>query len=99
YGDHRDLHSFPTRRSSDLVMRAFGSLATVFGAGAARTLESLSPVSALVRSQTVFIVIAIGAICGSCIWLMPNNSLQLSVCGIFGVMFPFLLSHWQCWLV
>src|SRR5205809_4110548 len=21
YGDHRDLHSFPTRRSSDLVMR------------------------------------------------------------------------------
>src|SRR6266853_589328 len=25
YGDHRDLHSFPTRRSSDLLHRAFES--------------------------------------------------------------------------
>jgi hypothetical protein len=82
-----------------VVMRAFGSLATVFGAGAARTLESLSPVSALIRSRAVFLVIAIGAICGSCIWLTPNISLQLSVCGILGVVFPFLLSHWQSWLV
>src|SRR5439155_24659058 len=24
YGDHRDLHSFPTRRSSDLVLTALG---------------------------------------------------------------------------
>lgn len=82
-----------------VVLRAFGSLATVFGAGAARTLESLSPASALARSEVVFIVIALGAICGSCIWLTPTISLQLSACGILGVVFPFLLSHWQSWLV
>src|SRR5437762_7028853 len=30
YGDHRDLHSFPTRRSSDLVMgRGLISMATL----------------------------------------------------------------------
>src|SRR5947208_14159244 len=26
YGDHRDLHSFPTRRSSDLITRLAGEL-------------------------------------------------------------------------
>src|SRR5437016_9696349 len=38
YGDHRDLHSFPTRRSSDLAVRA-GARAAVAGgrSAAART--------------------------------------------------------------
>src|SRR5207248_10445317 len=37
YGDHRDLHSFPTRRSSDLAwpsatkMSPFGAVTTSFG--------------------------------------------------------------------
>src|SRR5206468_12250203 len=26
YGDHRHLHSFPTRRSSDLHLKAFGTV-------------------------------------------------------------------------
>src|SRR5438132_3902852 len=29
YGDHRDLHSFPTRRSSDLISRLVTSSAAV----------------------------------------------------------------------
>src|SRR5438045_8214282 len=28
-GDHRDLHSFPTRRSSDLLVRRFGGFTAV----------------------------------------------------------------------
>ena len=29
YGDHRDLHSFPTRRSSDLAMKVSDQVGTV----------------------------------------------------------------------
>src|SRR5579862_5740768 len=37
YGDHRDLHSFPTRRSSDLLARARGFQTRLRSTGEAPT--------------------------------------------------------------
>jgi len=82
-----------------IVMRAFGALASVFGAGAARSLESRSPAAAFLRAEAVYIVVALGAICGCAIWLTPEFSIRLSLCGIMGLLFPFLLSHWQGFIV
>jgi hypothetical protein len=82
-----------------VVLRAFGALASVFGAGAARALESRNPAAAFMRAEIVYVVVALGAICGCSIWLTPEFSVRLSVCGTSGLLFPFLLSHWQGWVV
>ncbi len=82
-----------------VVMRAFGSLANVFGTGGARSLESRNPAPAFLRAQAVYIIVAIGAICGSSIWLTPDFSLRVSLCGVLGFLFPISLSHWQSWIV
>src|SRR5215207_3958455 len=39
YGDHRDLHSFPTRRSSDLLARSVLDVVADDGAAAAHALQ------------------------------------------------------------
>src|SRR5437762_6037949 len=41
YGDHRDLHSFPTRRSSDLESAVLGIGGGVLGFGLAQVLLSV----------------------------------------------------------
>src|SRR5437764_13913795 len=56
YGHHRHLHSFPTRRSSDLLDRRRGKLAAVVGPGgqeqvAALTREVAEPMHQVTRSE------------------------------------------------
>ncbi len=81
-----------------IIMRGFGSLANVFGAGAARTLESLSPSPAFSRAQAVVVIITLGALSGCCYWLTPEFSTRLATCGALGLIFPFVVSHFQGWL-
>ena len=78
-----------------VVLRAFGVLASAFAAASARTMEALNPRSALLRSEIVFIVVVIGAICGSCTWLVPEQMARLSVCAMVGFLLPLGLSHLQ----
>ena len=81
-----------------IIMRGFGSLANVFGAGAARTLESLSPSPAFLRAQAVVVIVVLGALSGCCYWLTPDFSTRLAACGALGLIFPFVVSHFQSWL-
>jgi Na+/H+-translocating membrane pyrophosphatase len=81
-----------------LVVRSFGSLANVFGAAAARTVESLSPAPALLRAQAVVIVVSLGAIFGCGVWLTPDFGVRLAGCGALGLMLPSILGHYQRWL-
>jgi len=82
-----------------VVMRAFASLALVFAFGAARTLESVSPTAALMRSQAVATVISIGAVWGSCYWLLPEISVRIALCGTLGLVLPLAIGHWQNWIL
>lgn len=82
-----------------LVLRAFGALATVFSTASVRTMESLNPAVALLRSQAVFVIVVIGAIGGACTWLVPERLLRLSLCGVAGFLLPLGLGHWQNFLV
>src|SRR5438132_12226887 len=58
YGDHRDLHSFPTRRSSDLQDRMYGAGAggyyvfDVTNPAAPRLLTSVTGVAGMSRGHT-----------------------------------------------
>ena len=81
------------------IVRAFGGLAIVFGLGGARTLESVNPASALLRSQAVVIVISIGAIWGTCYWLVPEIGIRISLCATLGLGFPIAIGHWQSWIL
>ncbi len=80
-----------------LVVRSLGSLASVFGAAAARTVEALSPAPAFLRAQTVAIVVSLGAIFGCGVWLTPDFSVRLASCGALGLMLPAVLGHYQRW--
>jgi hypothetical protein len=82
-----------------LVIRAFGSLSCIFAAGAARTLESVNPISALWRSYAVALAIAVGAMCGMAIWLAPDESTRVAVCGVLGIFVPALVGCWQYWII
>jgi Na+/H+-translocating membrane pyrophosphatase len=82
-----------------LVLRAFGALATVFATASMRTMESLNPASALLRAQAVFVVIVIGAIGGGCTWLVPEQLLKLTLCGLVGLLVPLAMGHWQAFVV
>ena len=82
-----------------LVLRGFGALATVFAMASVRTMESLNPASALLRSQAVFVVIVLGAIGGGCTWLVPEQLTRLALCGVAGFLLPLAVSHWQNFVV
>jgi len=82
-----------------VVMRAFGALAAVFGLGAARTQESVNPAAALVRSRAVVGVIALGAIWGTCYWLVPEIGVRVALCATLGFAFPIAIGHFQTWAV
>lgn len=82
-----------------LVLRAFGALATVFSMASLRTMESLSPAAALWRSQAVFVVVVLGAIGGCCTWLAREQILRLALCGLAGFLLPFVIGHWQHFVV
>jgi hypothetical protein len=82
-----------------VIMRAFGAMASVFGAGAARSLEARSHLPAFLRTQAVFVVVAIGAIGGCSIWLTPDFNLRVSICGVLGLLFPMLMGNWQGFIV
>ncbi len=78
-----------------LVMRAFATLSLVFATGGARTLETVSPSGALLRSQVVATAISTGAVWGSCYWLMPDISVRMGICGTLGLVAPLAIGHWQ----
>ena len=76
-----------------IVIRAFGALAVMFGTGAARTMEALNPAVALVRAELVYLVVAVGAVVGTCTWLVPDHVIRVVACAVLGLLMPVTLGH------